>query len=430
MRGRELLALQLPTAGLADPPPVVVAAERRVAPTEISAPLILTLLLLQLHPSRSLRPVMDDDFGDDADFNAALAAVERSSSAPKSSGPSVNNGQPRVVQPKPQALASRQGLSAILVSTRQKGNPILNHVRALPWEYCDTPADYILGATTCALFLSLKYHRLHPEYIYSRIRALGKMYNLRILLTMVDITNHEEALRELSKTSMINNLTLILCWSAQEAGRYLELFKSYEHASPASIRAHQAESYRESLTEFITTPRSINKTDAASLISNYGTLRVAVNAQPEELALIPGWGEKKVKDWCNAVRESFRVRSAARTGVGLRRNESSTGGMEDRDDSRTPNRQTSIPISMVPGQETSDLGLSKKAATPEPATKRRRMEELMPGDTDSDEEAAIIAAAEDAPVAQHSLPRKDSCKSQEAMSEGVAAALAKLRETA
>src|SRR5947209_9305906 len=121
---------------------------------------------------------MDDDFGDDADISAALAAVESSASVPRSSGPSAINGHSKVVQPKPQALPSRQGPSAILVSTRQKGNPILNHVKSLPWEYSDIPCDYVLGATTCALFLSLKYHRLHPEYIYSRIRQLGKLYNL------------------------------------------------------------------------------------------------------------------------------------------------------------------------------------------------------------------------------------------------------------
>ena len=55
-------------------------------------------------------------------------------------------------------------------------------------------SDYVLGATTCALFLSLRYHRLHPEYIYNRIQKLGKEYNLRILLIMVDIVNPVVAL--------------------------------------------------------------------------------------------------------------------------------------------------------------------------------------------------------------------------------------------
>jgi len=48
-------------------------------------------------------------------------------------------------------------------------------------------SDYVLGATTSSLFLSLRYHRLHPEYIYNRIQKLGKEYSLRILLVMVDI---------------------------------------------------------------------------------------------------------------------------------------------------------------------------------------------------------------------------------------------------
>ncbi|KAH7028328.1 restriction endonuclease type II-like protein [Macrophomina phaseolina] len=220
--------------------------------------------------------------------------------------------RPKVQQPKPVALPARSGPASILVSPRQKGNPILNSVRNVPWEYSDIPADYVLGATTCALFLSLKYHRLHPEYIYSRIRALAGKYNLRILLTMVDIDNHEEALKELSKTSLINNVTLILCWSAQEAGRYLELFKTYEHAAPTSIRAPQASNYSEKMVEFITTPRSINKTDAVSLVSNFGSLRTAINAQPEEVALVAGWGEKKVKKWCSTVREPFRITKAAK----------------------------------------------------------------------------------------------------------------------
>lgn len=132
---------------------------------------------------------------------------------------------------------------------------------------------------------------------------------------MVDIQNHEESLKELSKTSLINNLTLILCWSAPEAGRYLELYKSYEHASPTSIRAHQATSYAEKLVEFITVPRSINKTDAVGLVSAFGSIRAAVNARPEEIGGLAGWGEKKVQRWCETVRDPFRVKKAARRAI-------------------------------------------------------------------------------------------------------------------
>ncbi|KAI9376507.1 restriction endonuclease type II-like protein [Aspergillus egyptiacus] len=247
---------------------------------------------------------------DDAGFESLIQAE---SAAPQSSGtstpqPASQQAPPnKVQQPKPQALASKSGPSSILVSTRQKGNPILNHIKLLPWEYADIPADYVVGATTCALFLSLKYHRLHPEYIYSRIKLLAGKYLLRVFLIIVDIPNHEESLKELSKTSIINNLTLILCWSAPEAAHYLELFKSCEHSQPTAIRTQQAQSYKDSLVEFVTTPRSINKSDAASLISTFGTLQNAINAQPEQISAVPGWGEKKVKQWCNAVREDFRV---------------------------------------------------------------------------------------------------------------------------
>jgi DNA excision repair protein ERCC-1 len=197
------------------------------------------------------------------------------------------------------------------VSSRQRGNPVLGFLKTQPWEYSDIPADYVIGATTCALFLSLKYHRLHPEYIYTRIRNLQGKYSLRILLTMVDIPNHEDALRELSKTSVINNVTVMLCWSAAEAARYLELYKSYEHSGFAAIKGQQTSSYAERLIEFVTVPRSINKADAVALVSNFGSLRNAVNGDADEIGLIGGWGGVKVKRWCGAVQEPFRAKNAA-----------------------------------------------------------------------------------------------------------------------
>lgn len=389
--------------------------------------------------------IMDDEFGDDADFAAIAASLDRPTAQ---SGPSTS-ARPKIQQPKPQALPNRQAPSSILVSARQKGNPSLNYIKSLPWEYSDIPADYVLGATTCALFLSLKYHRLHPEYVYSRIRALGHKYNLRILLTMVDIPNHEESLKELSKTSLINNLTLILCWSAQEAGRYLELYKSYEHASPTSIRAHQATSYSEKLVEFITVPRSINKTDAVSLVSAFGSVRAAVNARPEEIGEITGWGEKKVQRWCGTVQENFRVRKAAKRGLGLGREESSIGlsrgessvgvaredSSEDAETERQINGSGITGAAKVPTTEASGTAPGTTQEVQKGPTKRNAEEVPLWEPGEDEEEALFLAAAEQEEMSHQSMdtakdvPRtKHSAESGEGLNDGVAAALAKLRK--
>ncbi|KAL8860917.1 MAG: hypothetical protein Q9178_002672 [Gyalolechia marmorata] len=377
---------------------------------------------------------MDDDFGDDADFATAIAAVERAATAQPSSAESP--GPKKIQQPTPQALPSRTGPSAILVSPRQKGNPILNNVRSLPWEYSDIPADFVLGATTCCLFLSLKYHRLHPEYIYNRIRNLGHKYNLRLMLTMVDIQNHEESLKELSKTSMVNNLTLILSWSRQEAGRYLELYKSYEHASPTSIKAHQSTSYRDKLVEFVTTPRSINTTDATSLISAFGSIRAAVNARPEEIGMIPGWGEKKVQRWCQTVDEPFRVRKAAKKGVGLRSGESSIN-MPRRDISSV---EEGAEIARAYHQDDTSSGILatiKPVSVPEQSQTRvlpdaekrppkRLAEEVPLWEPGEDDEEALLAAVESEDMVAKAS--NNTQKEGNALSDGMAAALAKLRQ--
>ena len=399
---------------------------------------------------------MDDDPFADADLTAAVLAAERSyrpspsHPAPTSTSNSTPNAPPKIQQPTPQALPTRKTPSSILVSPRQKGNPILKNITALPWEYADIPADYTIGATTCCLFLSLKYHRLHPEYIYSRIRALQHQYNLRVLLTMVDIENHEESLRELAKTSLVNNLTLILCWSAREAARYVELYKSFEHASASAIRQTQGTGYADRMVEFVTTPRSINKADAVGLVSAFGSVRAAVNAAPEEVAGIAGWGEKKVGRWCGSVREGFRVRRAGKRG--LERGESSLGPSV-RDDSLFDDYtdeidETSrgvvgapIPIGGLSGRELAPVTIAGKSDADRRSSKRvaEAANAWEPGE--DEEEALLLAATEEEGLSTHASigasekpgvtftrATKRTRPNEPELSESMAAALAKLRQ--
>ncbi len=373
---------------------------------------------------------------DDRSARAGDAARSANTSTAQPTRPTpsttATTNAPKVQQPKPQALPSRSGPSSILVSPRQKGNPILNSVKSVAWEYSDIPADYVLGATTCALFLSLKYHRLHPEYIYNRIRDLKGQYDLRIVLTMVDVENHEDSLRELSKTSLVNNVTIMLCWSAQEAGRYLELFKTFEHAAPTSIRAKQSSTYAENMVEFITVPRGINKTDAVGLVSNFGSVRTAINAGPEEIGLIAGWGDKKVQRWCNAVKEPFRVKKAARRGL-TRDNSRATmsrdismaeGGNE------TPDEPEAQVVARQRLEDAVPVALGMRQAAPSAAnTDADKRPDQRPAEVlnefEDDEEALRELSKAPASTAPRPAKRKQA---EEELDEGVMAALSKLRK--
>jgi DNA excision repair protein ERCC-1 len=232
---------------------------------------------------------------------------------------------------------------------------------------------------------------------------------------MVDVDNHEDSLRELSKTSLVNNVTMLLCWSAQEAGRYLELYKTFEHAGPASIRAKQSTSYSENMVDFITVPRGINKTDAVGLVSNFGSIRTAINARPEEIGLIAGWGDKKVQRWSSAVKEPFRVRKAAKRS--LTRESTQTASRQDTEAAARQRVEDAIPVA---------IEMQKSAPAAAPGSDADKRSEYRPAEilNNPQEGEGIVREVETFNTAPRPLKRKQV---EEDMSEGVMAALSKLR---
>ncbi|XP_068602643.1 DNA excision repair protein ERCC-1 [Brachionichthys hirsutus] len=195
--------------------------------------------------------------------------------------------------------------SSIVVSPRQRGNPILKFVRSVPWEFGDVVPDYVLGPTTCALFLSLRYHSLNPNYIHDRLKTLGKSFTLRVLLVQVDVKDPHHALKELAQISIRADCTLILSWSPEEAGRYLETYKSYEK-KPADILKEQIEKdYLSKVTDCLTTVKSINRTDAITLLSIFSSLEGIIGASKEDLVLCPGLGPQKARRLHDVLHKPF-----------------------------------------------------------------------------------------------------------------------------
>lgn len=94
---------------------------------------------------------------------------------------------------------------------------MLKFVRSVPWEFGEVTPDYVLGQSTCALFLSLRYHNLHPDYIHERLQSLGKNFALRVLLVQVDVKDPQQALKELAKICILADCTLVLAWRGSRA---------------------------------------------------------------------------------------------------------------------------------------------------------------------------------------------------------------------
>lgn len=202
------------------------------------------------------------------------------------------------------ATKSRLGY-ALKVNINQKGNPILSMIKQQPWEYGTLSADYQVGQSNCILFLSLKYHRLHPEYIFTRFRDIKDAFLVRILLVLVDVDSNQQSLRELSKLALDHGITVVLAWSQEDCAKYLETFKAFEHKPPDALREHMDGSNMSKLTSALSQIRTVNKTDVVTLTSNFKSFHDIINAPRDQLAMLPGFGEAKVDRLTTAFDASF-----------------------------------------------------------------------------------------------------------------------------
>lgn len=222
----------------------------------------------------------------------SYTAASPASEAPEQQKEPQDNAPSNANLESPGKVSSKT--NTVIVSPRQKGNPLLKHIRNVPWEYGDIEPDYIMGQTTCALYLSLRYHNLFPNYIHQRLKSLGKSFELRVLLVHIDVSDPHPPLRELSQISILAECTLILAWSAEEAGRHIETYKVFESKSAELLMEKSEEDVFGKLVDSLSSIKSINRPDAVTLLSSFGTLEKIARASRDELSLHPGMGMQKV----------------------------------------------------------------------------------------------------------------------------------------
>ncbi|VDD87616.1 unnamed protein product [Enterobius vermicularis] len=201
-----------------------------------------------------------------------------------------------------QATPTRLGINR----KRQEGNPVLKYVRNVPFEWADIKADFESGKELGILYLSLKWHKLHPSYIETRLDSDGAGYRIKVLLVLVNV-EPRHLLRELNLFCCRTGWTLVLCYSVEEAAEYLESFHmSRNKDEKAAIQANATDGNIKAVVEILSSIRAVSTSDAQRLIGTFGSLKAIANADVETLLLCPGLGNVKAENVYKFFRTFFR----------------------------------------------------------------------------------------------------------------------------
>ncbi|KAH8739373.1 excision repair cross-complementing rodent repair deficiency [Cryptosporidium ryanae] len=186
----------------------------------------------------------------------------------------------------------------ILASYRQKGNAVLNYIKNVSYEFGNIVPDFLVGKYDAVIFISLKYHKLHKNYLEKRIMSLQKNYRVRIVLCLVDISLSgviEAAITEITDICINTNMTLMLTWSNREAAHVLESLKSYENASGDMIRGSLSSDIFSRTKDALSSLPRINRNDSTNLLNKFGSISKIAFASEGELSNLSGIGRIKAK---------------------------------------------------------------------------------------------------------------------------------------
>lgn len=217
--------------------------------------------------------------------------------------------------------------SQIEVSQRQKGNNLLKYISNCQWKYNNSiVADYVMSPSICALYLSVRYHKMNRSYIHGRISKLRSKYMTRILLLHIDDGDNynDDILVELNKVCCINQLTLICAWSYLECARYIETYHYYKNKSVDCLMSSSYKQYinnkrnrekngtekeikRNDVIDTLGQIRSVTSVNAATVMNHFGTIASLSNCTQDELTALPGFGNKKAKALFNAFNKPFKA---------------------------------------------------------------------------------------------------------------------------
>ncbi|KAL8424838.1 hypothetical protein Efla_001643 [Eimeria flavescens] len=256
--------------------------------------------------------------------------------------------------PQPQSAAPPQRLTLafthpkanmmVVASVRQQANPILKYFSSVPFCIAPIAPDFLVGVGVCVVFLSLKYHRLHPKQLLHRLLPLQRSRELskRFLLLLNDVEGAHASLAQVILHALHHGFILLVAASPAEAAELLQQLKVSENRAADALQPTLDGRHAPRCAEALRVLPAVNRADVVSLAKEFGCMRNIFLAQQQQLQQCPGIGPKKVRSLLAAFQEPFfpeadligaaDLAGAATTGIlqlpHVRKSSSEAGGQQ------------------------------------------------------------------------------------------------------
>ncbi|SJK86091.1 DNA excision repair protein ERCC-1 [Babesia microti strain RI] len=194
----------------------------------------------------------------------------------------------------------------LVISHKQKDNPLINHLRHVPYEFGEVKADFCIGQSIGILFISQKFHRLSPNYLPNRICSFKDKFSKKFIICQVDLQDPFPVLESIQLLAIKSHITLLLSWSPAESAKLIEICRIYVLKPSTYINPSPSTIY-ESVIEALTKSCKISTSNAKMLMERFNTLHGIMNATYDELRKCPGIGDKKAEFIVNAFNSPFKL---------------------------------------------------------------------------------------------------------------------------
>eukprot|EP00835_Amoeboradix_gromovi_P000128 NODE_4_length_55019_cov_0.425091.p30 type:complete len:197 gc:universal NODE_4_length_55019_cov_0.425091:17772-17182(-) len=190
---------------------------------------------------------------------------------------------------------------SVSVSPLQSGNNVLSHIIQVPYNIVDDIiVDFSPNEATGIFFLSVSYHRLHPEYIETRLKMYIP-YKIKLILIKIDLGDYSSTLQDLYLLISKSSFNCLIGASDQECGLILENFCIYSKKPSNFLLSRKNNEYLMQVQNSLTAIKGVNKSDALTLITKFKSIKQFSKATKEELADCPGIADTKISRILNVL---------------------------------------------------------------------------------------------------------------------------------